>query len=120
VRRDLLYLGAVLVNAGLVVQVGYALLLAAIGPAWVLRRGSLRPIWTAPLAVIALAVFIPLLLDALGADCPIEGMDYLDQCNVLATVALWFLFGGVIALQVSAAAAVCAMFIRAARAVLGR
>jgi hypothetical protein len=61
-----------------------------------------------------------LLLDALGADCPTEGMDYLDQCNGLATVAMLFLYGGVIALQVCAAAAICAMLIRGGRAVLHR
>jgi hypothetical protein len=115
-----MYLGALIVNAVLMVQLGYALLLAAIGPAWVLRRGSPRPLWTAPLAVIALAVFVPLILGSLGANCPIEGMDHLDQCNARATAAMLFLYGGVLVLQVSAAAAVYAMLVRGGRAVLHR
>jgi hypothetical protein len=117
-RRDLLYLGAVIVNVALMVELGYPLVLTAIGPAWVLRRGSLRPLWTGPLAVIALAVLVPMLLDALGADCPVQGMDYLDQCNGLATAGLFVLYGGMIALEVSAVAAVCVLLIRAACAVL--
>jgi hypothetical protein len=119
-RRDLLYLGAVIVNAALMFTFGYPLLLTALGPAWMLRRGSLRPLWTAPLAVIALAVLVPMLLDVLGADCPVEGMDYLDQCNGLATVAMLFLFGGSVALQVSVVAAVGVGLIRAGFFVLGR
>jgi hypothetical protein len=49
---------------------------------------------------------MPLLLGVLGADCPVEGMDYLDQCNGPAQVAMVFLYGGVIALQVSVVASV--------------
>jgi hypothetical protein len=119
-RRDLLYLGAVTVNAALMVEFGYALLLAAAGPAWLVRRGSLRPLWTAPLALIALAVVMPLLLDLFGADCPVEGMDYLDQCNGLAQVAMVFLYGGVIAVQVAIAAAVGTIPIRAGRVAFDR
>jgi hypothetical protein len=115
VRRDLVYLGALTVNAVLMFELGYALLLAAVGPAWVLRRGSLRPLWTAPLILIALAIGTPLLLGVFGADCPVEGIDYLDQCTGLAQVAMVFLYGGVIALQVSVAAAVGVMLIRAGR-----
>jgi hypothetical protein len=76
VRRDLLYLASVVANAALMVWFGDALLLASLGPAWLLRRGSLRPVWTTPLALIAL--------------------------------------------EVSAAAAVCACVIRAGHAVLSR
>jgi hypothetical protein len=118
VRRDLLYLGAVIANTALMVLFGSALLLAAIGPAWLLRRGSLRPLGTAPLGLIGLAIVVPLALTALGADCPVEGMDYLDQCNGRAQVGMLFLFGGVIALPVSAVAAVYAMLIRGALAVV--
>src|SRR5215217_5181560 len=100
-RRDLLYLGAVTVNAVPMFELGYALLLTAVGPAWLLRCGSLRPLCTAPLILIALAIGTPLLLGVFGADCPVEGMDYLDQCNGLAQVAMVFLYRGLIALQVS-------------------
>ena len=119
-RRDLIYLSAVTINAVLMFQLGYALLLAAIGPAWMLRHGSLRPLWTARLVFIALAVGMPLMLGVLGADCPIEGMDYLDQCNGLAQVAMVFLYGGVVAQQVSVVASFGTTLIRAGRVALSR
>ena len=43
-------------------------------------------------------------------------MDYLNQCNGLATAAMVFLFGGVIVVQVAVVAAVYALLIRAAGA----
>ena len=115
-RRDLLYLVALVASAALVLQFEYGALVTAIGPAWLLRRGSLRPLWTAPLAAAVLAATVPLALDVLGADCPVEGMDYLNQCNGLATAAMVFLFGGVIVVQVAVVAAVYALLIRAAGA----
>jgi hypothetical protein len=54
VRRDLLYLAALVAIAALMFQLGTGVLVAVIIPAWFLRRGSLRPLRTAPLAVIAL------------------------------------------------------------------
>jgi len=50
----------VTINAVLMFQLGYALLLAAIGPAWMLRHGSLRPLWTAPLVFIAHRISRPI------------------------------------------------------------
>ncbi|MDA0169414.1 hypothetical protein OJ998_09985 [Solirubrobacter taibaiensis] len=115
-RRDLLYLIALVVGVALMFQFQYAVLLVAVGPAWLLRRGSLRPLWTAPLAAVVLAVAVPLALELLGADCPVEGMDYLNQCNGLATAAMLFLFGGLIVVQIAVVAAVYALIFRAAGA----
>ena len=85
VRRDLLYLGAMIVNTALVITFGLDdveggpfilfYLAAALGPAWLLRRGSLRPVLTAPLMLVVLIIGMPLVFDLLGADCPQEGMD---------------------------------------------
>ena len=72
--------------------------------------------WTAPLAAVVLAVTVPLALEVLGADCPVEGMDYLNQCNGLATASMVFLFGGLIVAQIAVVAAVYALIIRAAGA----
>ena len=47
-------------------------------------------------------------------------MDYLDQCNGLAQAAMVFLYGGVIALQVSVVASVGATLIRAGGVALNR
>ena len=115
-----MYLGSLIISAVLMVQFGYGLLLAVIGPAWMLRRGSPRPLWTAPLAVIAVAVIGPLILGWLGASCPMAGMDYLGQCDARATVAIYFLYGGVLVLQASAVAAICAVLFRGGRAVMLR
>ena len=112
-RRDLLYLMALVVGVALVFQFESAVLLVAIGPAWLLRQGSLRPMWTAPLAAVVFAVTVPLALEVLGADCPVGGMDYLNQCNGLATASMVFLFGGLIVVQIAVVAAVYALIIRA-------
>lgn len=115
-RRDLLYLIALVAGVAVMFQFRYAVLLVALGPAWLLRRGPLRAMWTAPLAAVLLAVTVPLGLEVLGADCPVEGMDYLDQCNGLATASMVFLFGGLIVVQIAVVAAVYALIIRAAGA----
>jgi len=115
-RCDLLYLIALVAGVAMMFRFEYAVLLVALGPAWLLRRGSLRPMWTAPLAAVVFAVTVPLALEVLGADCPVEGMDYLNQCNGLATASMVFLFGGLIVVQIAVVAAVYALIIRAAGA----
>lgn len=113
-RRDLLYLGTIIANVALLVELEYSFLLAAAGPALVVSRGSLRPLLTTPLALVVIAVVGPLVLSVLGADCPMPGMDYLDQCNARAGVAMMLLFGGLIGVQVAVLAAVYALLLRAA------
>ena len=119
-RRDLLYLGAIVLNVALLIQFEYPFALAALGPAVVVCRGSLRPLWTAPLALIAAAVVGPLVLEVLGADCPMPGMDYLNQCNARAGVAMMLLFGGLIGVQLAVLAALSALLLRAAAEAVGR
>lgn len=119
-RRDLLYLGALVANVALMLQFESPHLLAAVGPALLVVRGPLRPLWTAPLVLIVLTVAGPLVLAALGADCPVPGMDYLDQCNARATASMLFLFGGLIGLQVAVIATVYALLIRVAAELVRR
>jgi hypothetical protein len=117
VRRDLLYLAALIANTAAVFFVGWGeptFLLAAIGPALVLRKGSFRPAFTAPALVLAPTIAVPLLLSALGADCPSEGMDYINECNARAQVAMGFLFGGILTLAVSVPALLLGLCLRAA------
>ena len=123
VRRDLLYLAALIGNTAAVFFIGWdapTVLLAAIGPALVLRKGSFRPAFTAPAMVLALTVAVPLVLSALGANCPYEGMDYIGECNARAQVAMVFLFGGILTLAVCVPALVLGLFLRAATRSLSR
>ena len=119
-RRDSIYLGALVAVAASIVEFGFVSMLAVIGPAWALRHGPLRPVWTAPLVVGAVAVVGPVLLDVLGGECPREGMDHLGECNALASAGLLVFSGGVITLQVAVLAAVCAVMFRAGWVVVMR
>jgi hypothetical protein len=117
-RRDLLYLGAVIALAALLLRFGTGVLLGVIVPAWFARRGPLRPLWTAPLALIAVALVVPYAFTAFGADCPVEGVDNMDQCNTLAGAGIVLLYGGFIAVMVAAFTAVVALALRAGRTLL--
>jgi hypothetical protein len=120
-RRDPGYLAALIASVAAMLELkSWMVLPAALGPAWILGRGSVRPMWTAPLAVVGLAVLTSLLLDMLGAECPREGMDYLGECNGVASAGMLVFYGGVIALQVAAVATVGALLLRAGRWVLHR
>jgi hypothetical protein len=72
------------------------------------------------LVVGVVAVVVPVLLDVLGGECPREGMDYLGECNALASAGLLVFFGGVITLQVAVVAAVCAVLLRAGWVIMTR
>lgn len=120
-RRDLAYLGALLVTpAAMIVFEFWLLVAAAVGLAWMLCRGPLRPMWTAPAAVVGLACLVLVPLSAAGVECPREGMDNMGQCGGLATAGIFVFFGALIALQLAAIVTLGALLLRAARGVRAR
>jgi hypothetical protein len=115
VRRDALYLAALVGTVPVTVAEFWLVLPAAGVVAWVLRGGAIRPLWTAPLALVVLGVVSLVLFSVLGAECPRQGMDYLGECNGLGTAGVYVFYGGQIALQVAVITTVAAMLFRAGR-----
>ena len=65
------------------------------------RKPIVRTALLAPIGVIGVCIALIALFAALGADCPGAGMDYISECNDLATASMIVSGLGVFALGIS-------------------
>src|SRR3954468_3639087 len=119
-RRDLVYLIGLIANAYAAFYLfdfwetpsGWcAITIGAALPPVAYLRGTIRPALIAPPVIIALWWTLPFGFEALGAECPIEGMDYLEQCNDLAEAAMVVTYGGLYLLMVSGIAMILGLIV---------